>query len=292
MSHPVLNNVEAVCQTFNSNGIYSVGATAALRAMSAHWDSHLAEGHPPTIIENDIEGMFDELRALRTEIMRRVSQPLETSPLLRPYRVSLHETPGDKFKIAYDCLAEDEDGAISQAELVYPGCEIVLATPFDAGIPYYAIYSPNESAINAGAGFWSNEKGWCDLDVAARFTHAEKVKLALPIAVGRDARWVLWDNANKCYGSPSAPQISIKVSSGNYRLSAKDIEDVLRDYALRVTNTSGKSFATMAEEIVDEIDRERIENAALAAGHDRNQQLLAAHEMIHQILVEQEILEF
>ncbi len=292
MSHPILNNVEAVCQTFSSNGIYSVGAIAALRAMSAHWDSHFAEGHPPTIIENDIEGMFEQLRIMRTEIMRRVNQPVSANPKLTPYRVSLHEAPGDKFKIIYDCLAEDEDGAISQAEIAHPGCEIVLATPFDDDIPYYAIYSPNESAVSAGAGFWSNDEGWCEFAAAERFTQTEKASFNLPISTGRDAIWVLWEDANKCYGGKDKPNLKVEPSTDCYQMSAHDIESVLWDYTLRVTNTAGKSFVTMSEELVDEIDRDRVENAALAAGDDRNQQILAAHKMIHRILVEQGVIEF
>lgn len=292
MSHPFLNNVEAVCQTFSNNGIYSVGAIAALRAMSAHWDSHLAEDHPATIIEQDIEGMFEHLRTMRAEIMRRVSQPVSANPKLEPYRVTLHETPGDKFKLSYDCLAEDEDGAISQAETAYPGCEIVLATPFDDSDSHYVIYSPNESAISDGAGFWSNEEGWCEFDAAERFTQTEKKSLNLPISTGRDAIWVLWKDANKCYGGQNNPEHAAESIAAGYQLKASDIESVLWDYTLRVSNTAGKSFVTMSEELVDEIDRDRIEKAALAAGDDRNQQVFAAHKMIHRILVEQGVIEF
>jgi hypothetical protein len=52
-------------------------------------------------------------------------------PNLIPYRVMLHEEPGDKFQIAFDCMAEDADHAVEQAENAYPGCEIISHFPFD-----------------------------------------------------------------------------------------------------------------------------------------------------------------
>ncbi len=44
---------------------------------------------------------------------------------LVPWRVSLHEEPGDKFTIVFDCWAEDADHAVEQAENAYPGCVVV-----------------------------------------------------------------------------------------------------------------------------------------------------------------------
>lgn len=44
---------------------------------------------------------------------------------LKDYRVSLHADPSDKYKIHFDCLAEDREHAIEQAENVYPGCEVM-----------------------------------------------------------------------------------------------------------------------------------------------------------------------
>lgn len=44
---------------------------------------------------------------------------------LYPYRVMLHEEPGDLFQLQFDCMAEDADHAVEQAEDAYPGCEVV-----------------------------------------------------------------------------------------------------------------------------------------------------------------------
>ncbi len=44
---------------------------------------------------------------------------------LHPYRVMLHDEPGDRFQLAFDCMAEDADDAVEQAENAYPGCEAV-----------------------------------------------------------------------------------------------------------------------------------------------------------------------
>lgn len=46
-------------------------------------------------------------------------------PVQHPFRVSLHESPGDKFILHFDCMAEDADHAAEQAENAYPGCEVI-----------------------------------------------------------------------------------------------------------------------------------------------------------------------
>lgn len=64
----------------------------------------------------------------------------------------------------------------------------------------YVIYSPNESAISDGGGFWCNESGWVELDDATRFTETETHSFSLPKALGDDAHWVLFDEVHRCYG--------------------------------------------------------------------------------------------
>lgn len=67
-----LGVVNAVCEDFDGNGIYSVGAIGALRAMSHHWKNHLTESHNPKIISEDIDEMKNQLEVMRAEIMRRL----------------------------------------------------------------------------------------------------------------------------------------------------------------------------------------------------------------------------
>lgn len=71
--------VHAVCKDFDGNGIFSVGAIAALQAMSKHWKEHLAEGHNPRIISEDIDELKNQLEIMRAEIMRRILLPNEKS---------------------------------------------------------------------------------------------------------------------------------------------------------------------------------------------------------------------
>ena len=47
------------------------------------------------------------------------------------YRVMLYEEPGDKFRLVFDCSADDAEHAEEQAENAYPGCIIVSATLWD-----------------------------------------------------------------------------------------------------------------------------------------------------------------
>lgn len=77
-----------------------------------------------------------------------------------------------------------------------------------------------------------------------------------------------------------------------FQITSDDVENVLRDYSLRVTNTNGKSFEQMAEELIDELDHERIERAALAASTDLDEQTTASYEAIKNNLVELGVLEF
>lgn len=72
MQHPAIKIIEDVCNDFDGNGIFSVGAIGALRAMAHHWKSHLAEGHNPKIISDDIDEMVKQLEVMRAEIMRRL----------------------------------------------------------------------------------------------------------------------------------------------------------------------------------------------------------------------------
>lgn len=64
----------------------------------------------------------------------------------------------------------------------------------------FVVYSPNESSIGDGAGFWSNEFGWVEFAQATVFTEEESQTLNLPISTGHDATWNSWPEANRSYG--------------------------------------------------------------------------------------------
>lgn len=137
MDHKAIKVIEEVCNDFDGNGIFSVGAIGALHAMSRHWKDHLAEGHNPMIISEDIDEMKNYLEVMRAEIMRR------------------------------------------------------MLAPEDVAKKAFVIYSPNESAISDGAGFFNNDLGWVEgMENATRFTADEIAAFNLPIATGEDARWM------------------------------------------------------------------------------------------------------
>ncbi|RTS98495.1 hypothetical protein DY952_10225 [Pseudomonas aeruginosa] len=65
----------------------------------------------------------------------------------------------------------------------------------------WVVYSPNESSIGHGAGFWSDTNlSWVEFDLATTFPVDEARNMALPAAVSRDARFVLWNEAQHFYG--------------------------------------------------------------------------------------------
>lgn len=76
-----------------------------------------------------------------------------------------------------------------------------------------------------------------------------------------------------------------------YQVTEEDISNVLENYSLRVLDTQGKSFETMAAELMGEIDHARIEHVALKAGPDLDAQTQAANDEIKTILVEIGVLE-
>jgi hypothetical protein len=76
-----------------------------------------------------------------------------------------------------------------------------------------------------------------------------------------------------------------------YVVTADDIENVLKQYSLRVTDTQGKSFETMAAELVDELDQAPVvEAAAKAATPEARDQ--AVFNALHQLLVKEGVIEF
>lgn len=77
-----------------------------------------------------------------------------------------------------------------------------------------------------------------------------------------------------------------------YEVTAKDIQDVLEAYSLRVSDTQGKSFETMANELEGEIDLEEVAKVALATPGNKIAQSQAAFNEIHRILVEMGVIEF
>jgi hypothetical protein len=76
-----------------------------------------------------------------------------------------------------------------------------------------------------------------------------------------------------------------------FGISADDVASVLEEYRLRIIDARGQSFGQMAEELVGELDHERIAQEALDAGCDMDEQTAAAHAEIKRQLVEQGVLE-
>lgn len=105
-----LNAVDDVCKAFNGSGIYSVGAAAALRAMSGHWQGHLAEGNPPTIITDDINGLIAELRAMQASLFARLCKEAEMAQQPLPHQVA---TDASMLTPSIDAEAHDDGHQIT-----------------------------------------------------------------------------------------------------------------------------------------------------------------------------------
>lgn len=74
----------------------------------------------------------------------------------------------------------------------------------------FVIYSPNESATNREHCFWSmtyqTGGAWIDFDNASIYCLADTQVLELPNSLGKDVQWVLWEEANRHYGTSQSSQ--------------------------------------------------------------------------------------
>jgi len=112
---------------------------------------------------------------------------------LKPFLVAVQCS--EKGYCLFSCLASDGEHARNQAADAYPKARMLSAE-----IQEFVIYSPNESATGDGAGFWSLEKGWVELNAASLYTKSECELLSLPGSLGHDARWVPYSDAHQHYG--------------------------------------------------------------------------------------------
>lgn len=108
------------------------------------------------------------------------------------------DEPSDGFLDSHTCLMETilEARALN-AELL-------------SDQAHWVIYSPNESSLNDGAGFWCNTDGWTELEGATKFTPAQSRVFTLPMATGQDARWV--DVRTLCAASREMAEVACNVS--------------------------------------------------------------------------------
>jgi|LakWasM116_HOW13_FD_contig_41_233141_length_2962_multi_16_in_0_out_0_3 hypothetical protein len=113
----------------------------------------------------------------------------------------------------------------------------------------YVIYSPNESAINSGCGFWSNRDGWVNFGNATFYTDDEAQRFNLPVATGNDAVWLLWEEVNKHYGEGNSissegivTRDDICLHSENIGVASRSIE-VCKQY--HSADLSNDKFSTV-----------------------------------------------
>lgn len=89
-AHPALKIIQDVVHNFDGAGIFSIGANAALAAMAPHWASHLAEGHAPRIISEDLDELKQRIEIMRAEIMTRI-----ISQACQPRSSAIYEAGSD-----------------------------------------------------------------------------------------------------------------------------------------------------------------------------------------------------
>lgn len=181
------------------------------------------------------------------------------NPTLIPYQVTLIEAGMDQA-IAFECSAEGDEHALEQAENAYPGCKVQSCSPIQED--KFVIYSPNESALSSGAGFWCNTDGWVDLPSATVFLAAEREMISLPLSTGSDARYVALEEANKQYSeafalAPSS-QVTLRLTLDvTYRLNGETVDEMVARLQKLCEQAIGNGMLTGESEAeVDEYSME------------------------------------
>jgi hypothetical protein len=115
---------------------------------------------------------------------------------------------------------------------------------------------PDGHEAAADTGFWSNEHGWGSRALATTFTGDEKARFHLPLASGRDARWLAFDAPPPC-----APEKLECVGCG---LPTQVGDDGLCNqcYAHRESQAQARSLADEAYERYDFGPDVRVEDAS------------------------------
>ena len=70
----VLELVETVARSLDQN-IDGIGAAAGIRAMASHWESHLLEGNPPSIVLTDLQDMQARISDAIAELTAALATP-------------------------------------------------------------------------------------------------------------------------------------------------------------------------------------------------------------------------
>lgn len=135
---------------------------------------------------------------------------------------------------------------------------------------------------------WGVAYAYCEenLRMSELFAHRDagtlcKMYAKLPMTYGQ--RSVACGDWMACV-QPGLPQPAPAVT-------ADDIQSVLEEYSLRVTDTQGKSFETMAAELVDTLDLSTVIEAA-KTGDTPAAKKQATFDALHILLVKEGVIEF
>lgn len=115
MTHPALKIATEVLAEHDSNGITSVGTSAAIKAMAKFWETHLAEGNDPRLVSLDLDSVIKQLKVMRGEIARRIESEFPAA----------QEADSDRkkfFKTTYELVVLSEHtpaSNMSLADLAY-----------------------------------------------------------------------------------------------------------------------------------------------------------------------------
>lgn len=173
------------------------------------------------------------------------------------------------------------------------GCFEVTWLAFDR--EFVATMSPEFVIYRDGERYQAHQHGEDFLAIAEKLAdthtaHTWSVRTLGGYLVAVFRRPVTQSNDDVHQDAP-ASTTPYKETQMAYVVTANDIENVLQQYSLRVSDTQGKSFETMAAELVDALDMTTVVEAASNADTEGTKGQ-AVFNALHTLLVKEGIIEF
>lgn len=169
-----------------------------------------------------------------------------------------------------------------------PCAAVVIAVPAKPVKVFHALRNIQMEFTASVTAEWGVAYAFCEENnrLSELYSHRDAGTLAamyakLPMTYGKQSvACGDWMACVKPEQGATAPEVT-----------ASDIQNVLEQYCLRVSNTEGKSFETMAEELVGTLDMTSVV-AAAQTGDTQVAKQQAIFDALHKLLVKSGIIEF
>lgn len=134
-----------------------------------------------------------------------------------------------------------------------------MTTHVHAQLAASVVIFSEQEAMRSGAGFWSNDQGWTDVESATLFTHEESQRFGLPLAALPDVTWLAGADAARASLAAQIKKVLIEdgfdvalAPDGRwYSADEQDRDEVTRgDY--HTANQAWRDLAESRQHVLEE----------------------------------------